>query len=721
MNKISIFVLVLIFLTPILILLSAKSALASGNVEGWAWSENIGWISLNSTNCDADGDGFSDGIVPGCPPAGTPIPDYGVNLDLSNGKLSGYAWSENIGWIKFDPVGPYPDSPNYSACINLPDVSGEVCEADLSENEVGGWIRALAYSDGWDGWIKLRGTTEDGNTYGVYREGKELRGWAWGGDVVGWISFNCKDRGICYIQWQREANWDVPYSGTEPSLALGDLDNDGDLDLMVGQFWAGTPIIAFENIGSSSSPVWQRKQAWDTGPIPGCGIGPCYINIALIDINNDGKLDLFVSRAIDNAGDSATIAYENTGTLSAPSWTRNSAWDPPGTQELGYPRFADLDLDGDFDFLFGDERWGDVAVYENTGSSSAPSWTRNSAWDPPSQGQFAGETFFIDVDGDQDYDLIGPQAYKNYQKENCLSSPQWISQSNWNTGGYHKTLGDLNNDGYPDLLTVGAGDNQTPRAYRNAASNYKVTIYNYSPKAATLGCTAEYCSSAIGLNPGEGLISFQWTYSDPDGDNETEFDFRVNDINDVNDANPEINVSSSCLNNPPGTVNNQTAIVGKDLNYNTTYYWWVRVWDSAGNNSGWVQGPNFDTPSHAYPYVDFSWTPTSPNVDETVNFKDKSITYVTYGKTDDIKSWSWTFQDATPASSTEQNPSVIFNSKGDKSVTLTVTDRDNFQCSKEKTVPIQFAIPQWQEIPPISYLRPFLASLARRILLLSPF
>ncbi|MEK7172921.1 MAG: hypothetical protein AAB740_03015, partial [Patescibacteria group bacterium] len=116
----------------------------SQNVNGFAWSENIGWISMNSSNCDTNNDGLSDGSVAGCPLAGVSISNYGVNID-SLGNFSGFAWSENIGWIQFDPVGPYPASPNYSA------------KMDTATGAVTGWARALSYGGGWDGWLKLDG------------------------------------------------------------------------------------------------------------------------------------------------------------------------------------------------------------------------------------------------------------------------------------------------------------------------------------------------------------------------------------------------------------------------------------------------------------------------------------------------------------------------------------------------------------------------------------
>jgi len=101
-----------------------------------------------------------------CGPSGTGDcveTNYGVNIDSTTGNITGYAWSENIGWIDFDPSGPYPTDPQYSACINLPSVSGEVCEGDVAENEVSGWARAVSASSsateagGWSGWIKMGG------------------------------------------------------------------------------------------------------------------------------------------------------------------------------------------------------------------------------------------------------------------------------------------------------------------------------------------------------------------------------------------------------------------------------------------------------------------------------------------------------------------------------------------------------------------------------------
>jgi hypothetical protein len=82
-------------------------------------------------------------------------------------------------------------------------------------HQVSGWARAcagaanpdctggaVANGAGWDGWIKLRKDPSDsGPDYGLLIddsiEPHQFKGWAWGSDVIGWLSFNCSDTGTC--------------------------------------------------------------------------------------------------------------------------------------------------------------------------------------------------------------------------------------------------------------------------------------------------------------------------------------------------------------------------------------------------------------------------------------------------------------------------------------------------------------------------------------------
>jgi len=156
----------------ILIYNATPTEAAGSNLGGYAWSSNIGWISFS---CD-------DELV--CPTS-----DYGVNIDLATGLFSGYAWSSNIGWISFnwaDTGAP----PNDDQCPGGP------CTSQLNfPTEVLGWMRVLANGGGWDGWIKLGEPAPKEWTPQVTRntgsDPDELEGYAWGGDVVGWVSLNC--------------------------------------------------------------------------------------------------------------------------------------------------------------------------------------------------------------------------------------------------------------------------------------------------------------------------------------------------------------------------------------------------------------------------------------------------------------------------------------------------------------------------------------------------
>lgn len=138
----------------------------SDNLSGYAWSDTIGWISLNCTN-----------------PSSCASSAYGVRVD-SAGDISGYAWSEHIGWISF----------------NQTDVTGcpsGTCKPhlDSATGKVTGWAKVLSSSSSgdpaWDGFISLSGTG-----YGVTVNGCNWGGYAWGSNVVGWVSFSGSGYGV---------------------------------------------------------------------------------------------------------------------------------------------------------------------------------------------------------------------------------------------------------------------------------------------------------------------------------------------------------------------------------------------------------------------------------------------------------------------------------------------------------------------------------------------
>ncbi|MBN2566066.1 MAG: VCBS repeat-containing protein [Candidatus Eisenbacteria bacterium] len=125
---------------------------------------------------------------------------------------------------------------------------------------------------------------------------------------------------------------------------LADIDADGDLDiLMVASLG---PLSLFENAGSPSSPDWTSPIA-----IGGITVGPgANISVALGDIDGDGDLDV-----VGGTMDTEPQCWENIGTPQSFEFIEN-----PGliasvivdTEEFVSDfELVDLDSDGDQDLL----------------------------------------------------------------------------------------------------------------------------------------------------------------------------------------------------------------------------------------------------------------------------------------------------------------------------------------------------------------------------------
>lgn len=160
--------------------LAAEASCNFHDIAGFAWSSNIGWISLNCAN--------TGGSV-----------DYGADINFAAGSptapMTGYGWSPNAGWVNFQPAGPYPAAPNYTSLFtrNL----GE--SPTTTAGKITGW--AKIESLGSNGWLKM-GPIEIGATdYGVQvGTDRAFTGWSWnGGDDLGFGSG--PDRGIGWVSW----------------------------------------------------------------------------------------------------------------------------------------------------------------------------------------------------------------------------------------------------------------------------------------------------------------------------------------------------------------------------------------------------------------------------------------------------------------------------------------------------------------------------------------
>ena len=150
------------------------------------------------------------------------------------------------------------------------------------------------------------------------------------------------------------SNFGIPDVGASAKLAFGDIDNDGDLDVFVGNNGGATQFL--RNNGTASAPAFVISAS-------NFGItdNNTFARPTLIDIDGDGDLDMFVG---DNTGN--TQFFQNTGSASAPSFVSVSgAFGISNVGSFATPTFADIDGDGDMDAFVGNNN-GEIRFFENT-------------------------------------------------------------------------------------------------------------------------------------------------------------------------------------------------------------------------------------------------------------------------------------------------------------------------------------------------------------------
>ena len=185
--------------------------------------------------------------------------------------------------------------------------------------------------------------------------------------------------------------------------AFADLDGDGDMDLLVGEYEGSMQY--FENIGTPSSPSFDTPQK-----LP-FGLTPAYYFAfpTFADLDGDGDTDLLVGEYY------GTLQYyQNMGDANNPIFAApiENPFGLDSADYIAFPDLADLDGDGDFDLMVGED-YGNHRYFENIGSPTAPQFAA------PVLNPFGliatggAMPKFSDMDEDGDLDILSGSYYGN--------------------------------------------------------------------------------------------------------------------------------------------------------------------------------------------------------------------------------------------------------------------------------------------------------------------
>uniref|UniRef100_UPI0034DFB6B1 FG-GAP-like repeat-containing protein n=2 Tax=Gammaproteobacteria TaxID=1236 RepID=UPI0034DFB6B1 len=282
---------------------------------------------------------------------------------------------------------------------------------------------------------------------------------------------------------------------SKPTLA--DIDGDGDLDLVVGEF-NGT-LKYYQNTGTTSNPAYEAKTG-GSNPFNGIDVG--YFSTPLADIDGDGDLDLVVGE-----GNRTLKYYQNTGTTSNPAYEAKTGDDNPFNGiDVGYystPTLADIDGDGDLDLVVS-EVYGTLKYYQNTGTTSNPAYEAKTGDSNPFNGidvGYSSRPALADIDGDGDLDLVAGKNdgtlkyYYNQQPSSVDGQAQQPLSVDEQVPTFTEKTSDTNVLGEPSNLVIEFSENIK-------TNGGIVEIWNSAEKVATISITnANISDTTLTLNP----------------------------------------------------------------------------------------------------------------------------------------------------------------------------------------------------------------------------